>query len=188
MVLAHSFVGAPLTYLLVRNKNLTPKFKNLVYFVGITGAILPDLDLILSFFIEDLNHRKLVSHSIVPYIAIFLIILAISYLFKRHAQKIRLLNLVAFLAVSSHLLIDYLVGGIALLGPFDSNIYGIRVPFMDGKELFVRYFNSQYLIFEAIVISTFFIFLKKYKNIPSVYLSFFYFLLAIAMVFKFSLI
>jgi membrane-bound metal-dependent hydrolase YbcI (DUF457 family) len=188
MVLAHSFIGAPLTYLLVKNKNLTPKFKNLVYFVGITGSILPDIDLLLSFFIDDLNHRKLISHSIVPYIAIFIIILLISYLFKRHSQELRLLNLVAFLTISLHLLLDYLVGGIALFVPFDPNIYGIRVPFIDGKDIFMKYFNSQYLIYETIVISTFFIFFKKYKNIPSVYFSYLYFLLAIAMVFKFSLI
>jgi len=188
MVLAHSFIGAPLTYLLVKNKNLSPKFKNLVYFVGVTGAILPDLDLLLSFFIKDLNHRKLVSHSIVPYLVIFLTITLVSFFLKKHQSEVRLLNLVAFVTIFSHLIIDFFVGSMAIFGPFDTRLYGYRVPFADNSEFFVKYFNSQYLMYELLVISTFFILFKKYKEVPAIYLSYFYFVVAIAMVFKFSLI
>jgi membrane-bound metal-dependent hydrolase YbcI (DUF457 family) len=188
MVLAHSFIGAPLTYLLIKNKKLSPRSKNLAYFVGVTGAILPDLDLLLSFFIKDLNHRKLISHSIVPYLIIFLSLILASFFLKRHRFEVRILNLVAFVTIFSHLLIDYFVGTIALFGPFDPRLYGYNVPFAVGKGFFLKYFNSQYLIYELIVISIFFIFFKKYKQVPAIYLSFFYFLVAIAMVFRFSLI
>ncbi len=188
MVLAHSFIGAPITYLLVKNKNLTPKFKNLAYFVGVTGAILPDLDLLLSFFIKDLNHRKLVSHSIIPYLVIFLTITLVSFFLQKHKSEVRLLNLIAFTAIFSHLMIDFFVGTIAIFGPLDTNLYGFRVPFADNNEFFVKYFNSQYLIYELVVISIFFILFKKYKEVPAIYLSYFYFLVAIAMVFRFSLI
>lgn len=189
MVLAHSFVGAPLTHFLVKDLKLSPKFKKLIYFIGITGAVLPDFDLVLSFFINDLNHRRLVSHSIVPYLLIFLTIFFISFKVLKYRNEIRLINKVLFLTILSHLIIDALVGQIVIFAPFDMNLYGIPVPGTSNPaDFFVNYFNSIYSLYELIVILPFFIYFKNYKNLQSRFLAYFYFFVAISMVFKYSLI
>jgi hypothetical protein len=188
MILAHSFIGAPITYQIIKNKELTPKFKNLIYFVGITGAILPDFDLLLTFFIKDLNHRQLVSHSIIPYLILYSTLFLISLTTRSFKKELQIFNNVLFLTIFSHLFIDALVGSIALFGPFDKTLYGIPVPFGGGRDFFVNYFNSYYTFFELAVISLFFIFLKNYQKIPAHYLAYFYFFVALAMVFKYSLI
>lgn len=56
MVLAHSLVGVPLTFFVLKKFTKIDEqkesigFFNLVYFFGILGAVFPDFDLILTFF------------------------------------------------------------------------------------------------------------------------------------------
>jgi len=186
MVFAHSFIGAPLTYLIVRKLNLSEKFKNFIYFIGITGAVLPDFDLILSFFIQDIEHRKLISHSVIPYLFLFLVVYLVSGFIKKHKVSLRLTNLVLFITILSHLIIDFFVGSIAIFAPFDPSLYGIKVPYIEN--FFYNYLTSHYVFYELILISSFFIFQKYEKKNMIFLLSYFYFFAALAMVFKYSLI
>lgn len=188
MVFAHSFVGAPLTYLFIKNLNLSSKFKNFLYFVGITGAVLPDFDLILGFFIEDMNHRKLISHSIVPYLTLFVFVYIVSFFITKHSKELRLTNLILFVTILSHLILDFLVGSISLFAPFDKNLYGFTISFSNTDNFFLKYFSSEYVLYELFLISFFFIF-QKYAGKSKIFnLSYLYFFLALAMVFKYSLI
>lgn len=188
MVFAHSFVGAPITYLLTKNLNISEKFKNLLYFVGITGAVLPDFDLILGFFIEDINHRKLVSHSVIPYLVFFILVYVLAGLFKTYTDKLRLINLVLFVSILSHLIIDLLVGGVVFFAPFDLRTYGYEIPFSNTENFFLKYFTSPYAIYELVLISSFYIF-QRYSDYRKIFLlSYLYFVLAFLMVIRYSYI
>ncbi|NBO17491.1 MAG: metal-dependent hydrolase, partial [Proteobacteria bacterium] len=109
MILAHSLIGVPITHYLIKNKSEfydKPLFTNLMYGVGIVAAVFPDFDLILSFFINDLDHRKLISHSIVPYLVVFCFGILLSKLFSKYSSEIKILNLIFFIGVLSHLFLD----------------------------------------------------------------------------------
>jgi hypothetical protein len=93
MILAHSLIGVPITHFLIKNKTEfqnRPVFINMMYAVGIVAAVFPDFDLSLSFFINELDHRKLVSHSVVPYLVIFLAGILLSRIFKKYTSICRL--------------------------------------------------------------------------------------------------
>lgn len=191
MVLAHSLIGVPLTFFVLKRltkineQNESIRFINLVYFVGILGAVFPDFDLILTFFIEEINHRKLISHSILPYFLIFISIYFFSSLLKKNKDKVKLLNLIFFVGIISHLLIDFLVGGISILAPVKTDIFGLPIYFNSlDSEFFYKYFTSWYIVYELILIfiSIFYIFkLRKLWVVKT--LPFFLLLVAFLMIF-----
>lgn len=162
MIFAHSFVGFPLTYQLLKKDNYSAEFKKLAYFVGITAAVLPDFDLALGVFIHDLNHRKLLSHSVTPYIFLFFITLIVSLFLDKYRKRLQVLNLIFLIGVMSHLFLDYIAGGLALFSPFSSEIYGIVPNFISGN-FFLEYFTSFYLFLEIFALAVFLFYLKKEK-------------------------
>jgi len=189
MVFAHSFIGVPITYYLIKNKPELWKEKfnlNLLFLIGIVGSVFPDFDLTLSFFVHDLNHRKLISHSIVPYLILFFINFLVFKTFKKNKEFYTRANLIFFVSVLIHLIIDLFVGGISLFAPFTSNIFGFDIYFDKSTNFFISYLFSWYMFFELIFIfySTYFIF--KFKNIiVNLILPFFFLLIACAMVLKY---
>lgn len=191
MVLAHSFVGVPLTFYLLKHleknseKNSSYFYQNLIYFFGIIGSVFPDFDLTLTFFIHDLNHRKLISHSILPYLLIFCLVHLFSRFFKDYQSKIKLINLVFFVGVSSHLLIDFLVGGISLFSPLSKQVYGLPIYFESlNNDFFYNYFTSWYSFFEFLIIIYSLIMILNLKKILVVrILPFILFFVALGMVF-----
>jgi len=162
MIFAHSFVGFPLTYEILKKEKYSTEFKKLAYFVGITSAVLPDFDLALGIFIHDLNHRKLLSHSLTPYVLLFLITLIVSLFLKKYTKRLQILNLIFFVGVMSHLFLDFIAGGLALFSPFSSDIYGI-IPSFSLTNFFASYFTSFYLFFEILAFGIFWLYLKKEK-------------------------
>jgi len=186
MILAHSFVGIPITYQIIKNKPEVWEnrlFVNLLFFIGIVGAVFPDFDLTLSFFIHDLNHRKLISHSIIPYFILFITIYLFSFISKNYQSKIRLINLVFFTSVCSHLFLDSLVGGLVLLSPLTYSIIGFDIYFGNHSNFFLNYFTSWYLLGEIIVISSSVFVMNKIKEIKAIYFSLFFLLVALIMIF-----
>lgn len=163
MIFAHSFVGFPITYELLKKENYSKEFKNLAYFIGITSAVLPDFDLALGIFIHDLNHRQLISHSFLPYILIFLILFVVSRFLKKYQKRLQLLSLIFFIGVSSHLFLDFIAGGLALLSPFYTGIVGVVPNLSPYPNFFVSYFSSAYLFLEIAFFGIYFYYLKKEK-------------------------
>lgn len=186
MILAHSLIGVPITKLVITksNKSYSLNFLNFSYFVGIISSVLPDFDLLLSFFIDDLNHRKLISHSLLPYLALFIFILFLSRFFPKYKNELNVLNLIYILCVSSHLLLDYLVGGIVLLSPLSSGVYGFPIFFPINEYFIQNYFTSRYILFEIPLIIYSLIVIKNIKNIyvPKI-LPFIFLISAIVMLF-----
>jgi len=190
MVLAHSLIGVPITFFVLSKVNLKnfQKFSsldiNLLYFFGIIGAVFPDFDLILTFFIDDLNHRKLISHSLIPYLAIFISVYFLAKTLREKEDLVNLINLIFFLGVFSHLLIDFLVGGISIFAPFSGEVFGFPIYFTVVSDFFYYYFTSWYSFFELLILLVSTTFILKLKNIFIVkYLPIFLFLTAIVMIF-----
>ncbi len=191
MVLSHSLIGVPLTYLLVRNKKdiLLDKFQsNFIFLVGIVGSVFPDFDLILGFFINDLDHRKLFSHSVLPYLFFYLFVnFMIYYLLNKNQKFWKIVNLVFLVGVLSHLFLDFLVGGISLLAPFNSGIYGFDIYFDYPDSFFNYYFLSWYLLpeFLILLVSSYFIF--KLRNIGIIiFLPVFFLITALTMAYFYN--
>jgi len=162
MIFAHSFVGFPITYEILKKEKFSDEFKKLAYFVGITSAVLPDFDLALGIFVHDLNHRKLISHSLTPYVLLFVFIFIVSIFLDKYKKRLQILNLIFFVGVMSHLFLDFIAGGLALFMPFSTQIYGY-IPSLSLTNFFASYFTSFYLILEIIALVIFLLYLKKEK-------------------------
>lgn len=182
MIFAHSFVGFPITYEMLKKEKFSDEFKKLAYFVGITSAVLPDFDLALGIFIHDLNHRKLISHSLTPYVLLFVFTFIVSIFLDKYKKRLQILNLIFFVGVMSHLFLDFIAGGLALFTPFSADIYGIT-PAFTLNNFFVSYFTSFYVILEILALVIFLFYLKKEKlEIVRFLPLFFLFIAIVAMV------
>jgi len=188
MILAHSLIGVPITHYLIKNKSEfyeKPIFTNLMYGVGIVAAVFPDFDLILSFFINDLDHRKLISHSIVPYLVVFCFGILLSKLFRKYSSEIKILNLIFSIGVLSHLFLDALVGGVSLFSPFTDITIGFPIFFNYTTDFYTKYFTSFYFLLEIPLMAYSVYSIIKLKNYISVVtLPFLFLITAIIMVFS----
>jgi len=186
MVLAHSLIGVPLAYYLIKDKKEYWKDKltlNFLFMVAIIGAVFPDFDLALGFFIHDLNHRKLISHSVIPYLILFIFIFFLSSVFQKKEKIIKTANLIFFCSVLSHLILDYLVGGISLFAPLESSIYGLDIYFGFPENFFASYFTSWYVFGELFLILFSIFYIYKLREVKAVYLTLFFSFIAILMIF-----
>jgi len=175
MIFAHSFIGFPITYELLKKENYSKEFKKIAYFIGITSTVLPDFDLALGIFIHDLNHRKLLSHSLTPYLLIFFITYVVSLFLKKYKKRIQTLNLIFFVGVCSHLFLDFIAGGLSLFSPFYTGIVGVIPNFSSSYGFFASYFLSVYLLAEMAILGIYLYYLKKEKQeivylLPLIYL------------------
>lgn len=179
MLFSHQFVGVATTasVLKLSKKPLPQKQKNIVWTVGILSAVLPDFDLTLSVLDHAIRHRYLITHSIVPYIAIFALAYLFSYFKKNDFYKI--LTLVSFLGVLSHMILDTLMGGLTLLAPFTSNFYGFELNLCNGGNWVLNYIRSFYIVPEIIFTSLYVYIQSKEKSRIVTYLPLFLFFVAV---------
>jgi membrane-bound metal-dependent hydrolase YbcI (DUF457 family) len=182
MVFSHAFAGAALIQLIVVPKvyKLSEKQLVLLYFVGISAAILPDLDIILLFIDKTLQHRTLLSHSIIPYMMVALIVWIISVL--RNDRFLEKLALAAFVGVTSHFVLDVLVGGVVLLAPLNSKFIGFPLNFPTKPALWAQaYIASKYMLFEILIFLGYLAVMKGEKNNVLLGLPFFFLTVAVGM-------
>lgn len=185
MLLVHGFAGGLTTYYTLKNnKNLkfSSKYLNFIWFLGITGAIFPDLDIVFVFLNEDIEHRRLLTHSLLPYLLLFILVNLIVYFIRINKDKKNLLlisNLVFFMGVCSHLFIDFFVGGLSLLNPFTNYYFGYMLPFADkDPDWQFKYFASPYMVVETIIALWFFEIRKYINSFVGKYLPIFLFFVA----------
>lgn len=189
MVFAHAFVGGLTTYYSLKsNKKL--KFSDfglsIIWFFGVLGSIFPDFDLALLYINKDLEHRKLLTHSIIFYLSLFIVVNVVTYFFKLKQDKKNLIlmtNLVFFLGVFSHLIIDFFVGGLVLLAPFTYYYFGYDLPFHGKSGDWSAYFFSTYMVAESIITFWFIEVRKNISNFVGRYISFFWFLISVILTF-----
>lgn len=179
MLFVHGFAGGLTTYYTLKNQKelkLTRFQIELLWLVGVVGGIFPDLDLIYVYFNKDVHHRELISHSIVLYLLLFIIVNVLSHLFKekKHIKDyFQLLNLVFFTGVLGHLFIDFFVGGLSLFNPISKYYFGFSLPYaLKSPDWQYQYFGSFYMVLETIVALWFIDILKNIKSFVGRYLPF----------------
>jgi len=167
MVFTHAFVGAISTkvYLDKIKNNTLPN--EILYFLGILGSVLPDFDITVLFFFPNLMHRYFVTHSLVLYTTILLVTLLIAKGINNNKLKTGASML--FLGILSHLLLDVITGGSALLAPFYPHLLGfsIKLPTYTPTNIkgwFLNYFTSIYMIAEITLVLVYFYVLRKEKD------------------------
>jgi membrane-bound metal-dependent hydrolase YbcI (DUF457 family) len=151
MVFSHAFAGAITTkFLLNKSKGITIS-RDLAYFVGIVASVFPDFDIAVLFLFPDLQHRYFVTHSLLVYLILYLVVILISKIIKK--KELGFLASVFFLGVLSHLILDFLGGGIAALAPFVSQLYGFELIWAkytpeDRLGWAIAYMKSPYMLGE----------------------------------------
>jgi hypothetical protein len=138
----------------------TEKEKTVLWFVGITSAVLPDLDIAFSVFKNLEDHRSFVSHGFSLYLIVFFLIYLLSFLQKKEVfgkKFFKVLSLIFLVGITTHFVIDFVFGGVALLAPFSYKIYGFDMV-LNGKypdNRLLSYVFSKYMILEIVIFGLF---------------------------------
>jgi|GEM_PF-1529499 len=170
MLLVHGFAGGITTYYVLKAKKhlrFSDFQMHVLWFLGVLGGIFPDFDIVFAVLDPTVEHRRLITHSTIPYALLFVLINLICYFGKELQGRkhfILMANLVFFLGVVSHLVIDYFVGGLSLFSPITTHYFGYRLPFSAKiPQWQLRYFDSPYMVAETIV-ALWFLDLRKHIN------------------------
>ncbi len=189
MIFAHSFVGVLNTYAVLKfSKHRFSQWEyNLIWIVGVTAGVLPDFDVLIVLLNLKLKHRDFLSHSLIPYLIVTLIIFGLAFS-SRWSAKLRewrellvVLGTVFMLGTFSHILIDFLSGGLVLLAPFTYVRYGIplmiKAPSGAG---FLDYVLSIYMVAEILFLASYLYVLRFIKTPLAIYVPLFFVILAAA--------
>lgn len=170
MIFGHGFVGSAVTYSIIKKKkkNYSKLEYNLLWIAGITASMFPDFDLLSYLFSREVNHRLMLSHSLVPYIYSFLILLfLILIITKKHTHDRKfsmLLMSVIFINIFIHLVIDVFLGGTVFFAPITYKIVGFEIMFYKAQTWIFQYITSPYGLFElASFLLYLYVFIKE-KN------------------------
>jgi hypothetical protein len=167
MYFNHATVGAiAIKPVLDRCRNkFTEKENTVLWFAGITSAVLPDFDIAYSVLRGLEDHRSFVTHGIILYIIAFILLYSISFFQKREVfgrKFFKTLALVFLVGISTHFLIDFFFGGIALLAPFTFRIFGFDMSIKNGyQNRLIEYVFSNYMIVEIFITLLFFYLFKE---------------------------
>lgn len=158
------------------------KEKTILWFIGITSGVLPDFDILYSVIKNLEDHRGFATHGFFVYLLAFLIIYLLSNFQKKDEfgrKFFRVAAAVFLFGVTTHMLIDFIIGGVAIFAPFNSTVFGFDLHIEEnvGNRL-TQYLLSEYMILEFIFFFMFFAFLKDKENFVPRLLSIIYFLIA----------
>ena len=162
----------------------TEKEKTVLWFVGITAAVLPDLDIAYSVVKKLEDHRSFVTHGFSFYLIVFSLIYLLSFLQKKEVfgkKFFKVLSLIFLVGITTHFVIDFVFGGVALLAPFSYKIYGFDMV-LNGKypdNRLLSYVFSKYMIIEIVIFGLFLYVFRSRKYQIAKFFSFFYFLISI---------
>jgi hypothetical protein len=158
------------------------KEKTILWFIGITSGVLPDFDIAYSVIKNLEDHRSFVTHGYFVYLLAFLVIYGFSYFQKKDEFGRKFFQVAAtvfLLGVTTHLLIDFVIGGVAIFAPFHNTVYGFELNMSrDSGNRLTQYLLSRYMILEAAFLIMFFIFLRGKEYFVPRLLSVFYFIIA----------
>ncbi|MBU1132965.1 metal-dependent hydrolase [Patescibacteria group bacterium] len=181
MYFTHSLAGAVTTKLVLdKNEGIFSKLeKDILWFVGITASVFPDFDLIIYFLNPNAtSHRQWITHSVVLYAFASLILLSFGFFYKKKEkfgrQFYMSMALVFILGVVTHLILDYLVGGVTIFLPFNRFVYGYPIETHHGGNWITDYVSSWYMFIEGALAAGFLLILKSIKNTIGKLLPIFY--------------
>ncbi|MFZ2663968.1 MAG: metal-dependent hydrolase [Patescibacteria group bacterium] len=186
MYFTHSLAGAIAIKPIIDKveKDFTEKEKIVLWFIGITASVLPDFDLLYMFLSKSSNHRHFVTHGVTLYLIMFIIAYLLRFIQERKEfgrKFFKILSTVFITGVLTHLVLDTLVGGIALLSPFSFKTFGFNMDIKrSGVNWLVEYLKSRYMLLELLVASLFFYVFRKKRYTASKVFSFLYLVIALA--------
>lgn len=158
------------------------KEKTVLWFLGVTAAVLPDFDLTYAVLTGLTDHRSFITHGFFLYIIAFLIIYFLSLFQKKGEFGKKFFEVAApvFLAgVATHFVIDFFMGGTALFAPFSYKVLGFDMQVNGGSENRLKdYILSKYMILEISLTLLFFYFLKGKKYFTAKLFALFYMFIA----------
>ena len=160
----------------------TDKENTVLWFVGVTSAVLPDFDIAYSVLRGLEDHRSFVTHGIILYFIAFLLLYSLSYFQKKREfgkKFFKIMSLVFLIGVLTHFFIDFFFGGIALFAPFTYKIYGFDMKIENGYDnrLF-EYLISRYMLVEIFITLFFFYIFRGRENFIPKFFALSYFLIA----------
>jgi hypothetical protein len=163
-------------------KNFTQKENTVIWFIGITSAVLPDFDILYAVITGLSDHRSYVTHGMFLYLLMFLLIYGISSFQKKEIFGRKFFKIASFVflaGVSTHFLIDFIIGGIAILSPFNYRIIGFDMVLNSNFEnRLMQYLVSKYMLIEVLVAVLFIKYVGKRGYFTARVFSLFYFIVA----------
>lgn len=163
-------------------KNFTQKENTVLWFIGITSAVLPDFDILYAVITGLSDHRSYVTHGMFLYLLMFLLIYGISSFQKKEIFGRKFFKIASFVflaGVSTHFLIDFIIGGIAILSPFNYRIIGFDMVLNSNFEnRLMQYLVSKYMLIEVLVAVLFIKYVGKRGYFTARVFSLFYFIVA----------
>lgn len=184
MIFAHAFAGAVAgKYIAAEKDSKKGKFSmlqiNIIYLLAIIGSIFPDLDLIYVFLNPTIHHRYLLSHSFLFYT----VILIFAWILKKRISFTYMISF--YVGVLTHLLLDFITGGIVVFAPLSYTLIGLPMDFVNLTkwEYLSAYFNSMYMAGEIGIFVLYMLYVYKgeasmvAKTLPFVFLVIAYILL-----------
>lgn len=166
MLMAHGPIG----YLIVeatkkwwKIPEFSKKQNRWIFMVGIIGGMFPDIDLVFYYFISaSQSHRQLLTHSIVIYVAVFIIgLLLLMWSRFRYVGVV-----VAMFAITgiSHICADMIVGMTALFSPFSTSLFGLISFEWFRDSIFLRFSLVTSIGLELLIMSLAgYVWVKQYR-------------------------
>jgi len=153
--------------------DFTSNDRALLYSSSLVTGILPDIDLLYALFDPQIDsHHTYITHTMLPYLIIFIIVSFISFFLKGKLRKIvRSLNLIFILNIFFHLISDSIVSDIKLFYPLSNKTFSFlnESPIIQTDNPILSYFYTPaLLIFESsiFIFSLYILFkLKKDKKV-----------------------
>jgi len=190
MIFSHAPAGFLVAYFTRKYwaQKLSEKQINYLYFLGAIFGIFPDIDVFYFYFFDaTLRHREFITHSLILYLLILIVLYFIAKIIK--SGFVKALNFVFFFAVLSHLILDSLTAGIMWIYPFSHYTYGLLNFNFLANSFYGHYVFYIDMFFEIIILILAFniLFYKFYKKYLSFSLLFSYLFLVLMLIFFYIL-
>lgn len=124
---------------------------------GFIGGMFPDIDLFFYYFIDaSQSHRQLLTHSVIFYLAICVVGLAIRRWTRNRTKYAYVAAVITVFSLGaiSHIVTDMIVGQVILLAPFTYELFGLVNTQWFRDSLFMRYSHVTGFGIELIVLAT----------------------------------
>ncbi len=166
MIFAHPFFGVLTTYSLL--KILPVKFtkleKKLLWIVGITASILPDVDIIYYLWCPTCSHREMLTHGLPLYALITILVVCIGLFSSKRSLWVAL-GSVFFANLVGHLVLDMATGGLVFFAPFSYQKHGISLDSVSGKsDWWSAYITSPWFFAELVISGLYVLLVLKIKQ------------------------
>ncbi len=157
MKLAHPFIGLIVASVyenkVLKQRNDYSENKRLYFWVSaVLGSVFPDIDAFYMIFVNQLKlHHELLTHSLIPYLVSYPIILLFIKVRKLNTYFYHLVNLF-FIGVVLHLLVDSFNFPLHIFSPISEYVLLIKLFPLNIEANHLEYLKSRYFVIELLLI------------------------------------